>query len=133
MKKRPYTRLRYNFEVIRWTDVGILLAVLFAQCQLWQITLAWCHFARRANIIANIWLFRCKSNALSPTRHTCQPLFIKHRVGQTLVRRDTRVLAIFYSVEKCYCSSFVLLLIVICSNIIWIVFFDTVRHSLCLL
>ena len=45
--------LRYNFAVIRWADVDILLAVLLAQRQLWQMTLARCHFAHRPNVIAN--------------------------------------------------------------------------------
>ena len=45
--------MRYNFAVIRWADVGILLAVLLAQRQLWQMTFSRCHFAHRPNVIAS--------------------------------------------------------------------------------
>ena len=38
---------------ICWANDGILSAVLLARCR--QMTLAQCHFADRANLIANRW------------------------------------------------------------------------------
>ena len=53
-----------QIAVIRWSIVGILLAVLLAQR--WQMTLAQPHFAHWSN-----WnlLAQCWSNILSPTSH----------------------------------------------------------------
>ena len=42
-----------HIAIIRWTNVGILLAVFWARR--WQLTLARCHFAHRADLIANGW------------------------------------------------------------------------------
>ena len=40
-------------KIIRWGNVGILLAVLLVRR--WQMTLARCNFAHRADLIANGW------------------------------------------------------------------------------
>ena len=42
-----------QIAIICWATVGILSAVLLARRR--QMTLARCHFAHRANLIANRW------------------------------------------------------------------------------
>ena len=42
-----------QIAIIRWANVGILLAVLLVRS--WQMTMARCHFAHWADLIANGW------------------------------------------------------------------------------
>ena len=56
-----------------------------------QMSLARCHFAHRANLIANPWFDVGPTPVAQQTLHMptqCQPFSFKYRVGPTLARHD---------------------------------------------
>ena len=81
---------------IRWASAGILSAVLLARRR--QMALARCHFAHRANLIANRWFDVGPTPVTQQALHAynflympmakCQPFSFKYHVGPTLVRHD---------------------------------------------
>ena len=76
-----------------------------------------CHFAHRADLIANAWFDIGPTPLAQQALHMptlCRPFSFKYRVGPTLVRHDGRVLSIIIkTLEKLNFPYLVLLLITI--------------------
>ena len=105
-----------QIAIICWANAGILSAVLLARRR--QMTLAQCHFAHRANLIANCWFDVGPTPVAQQALHMltlCQPFSFKYRVGPTLARRDFGHPLLLSLVQK-YLIFLIHVLGVICYN-----------------